>query len=116
MRVLADENFHGDVLDVLQQTEPSLDIVRVQDTALYQASDPDVLAWAAAENRVLLTHDIRTMTKHAYERIRAGLPMTGVIEVRIRLSIGATVEQILIALLTSSPDELANRIIYIPFQ
>lgn len=114
MRLLADENFHGDVLEALKRAEPSLDILRVQDTELVQAPDPAVLEWAAQEDRILLTHDVQTMTRYANERIRDGLPMPGVIEVRNRLSIGDTVEQILIALMTSKPGELANRITYVP--
>jgi hypothetical protein len=31
---------------------------------------------------VLLTHDVRTITKYAYERIDAGLPMPGVFEIK----------------------------------
>lgn len=114
MRLLADENFHGDVLRGLLRVEPKLDIVRVQDTPLYQAADPAVLEWAANEGRILLTHDVQTMTKHAYDRIRAELPMPGLIEVRDDLPIGQAIEEILTTLFASEPGELANRITYIP--
>jgi hypothetical protein len=114
MRLLADENFHGDVLRGLLRVEPKLDIVRVQDTHLYQAADLVILEWAAKEGRILLTHDVETMTKHAYDRIRAGLSMPGVIEVRDDLPIGQAIEEILTALFASQPGELANRITYIP--
>ena len=113
-RLLADENFHGDVLRGLLRVEPKLDILRVQDTHLYQAADPVILEWAANEDRILLTHDVETMTKHAYDRIRAGLSMPGVIEVRDDLPIGQAIEEILTALLATEPGELANRITYIP--
>lgn len=73
-----------------------------------------MLEWAATENFILLTHDVHTITKHAYDRIRAGLPMPGVIEVRDDLPIGQAIEEILIVLLASKPEELANRITYIP--
>jgi predicted nuclease of predicted toxin-antitoxin system len=114
LRLLADENFHGDILRGLLRIEPKLDILRVQDTHLYQADDAIVLEWAASEDRILLTHDVQTMTKHAYDRIRVGLPMPGVIEVRDDVSIGQAIEEILTALLATQPDELANRIIFIP--
>ncbi len=114
IHLLADENFHGDMLRGLPRTEPKLDILRVQDTDLYQAADPVVLEWAASANRILLTHDVKTMTKHAHDRIRAGLPMPGVIEVRDDLPIGQAIEEILITLIASKPGELANRIVYIP--
>jgi predicted nuclease of predicted toxin-antitoxin system len=114
MRLLADENFHGDILRGLLRVEPKLDIVRVQDTKFSQATDPIVLEWAAVEERILLTHDVQTMTKYAYDRIRAGLPMPGVIEVRDNLSIGQAIEEVLIVLLACEPSELADHIIYIP--
>lgn len=81
---------------------------------LYQAADPVILDWAAQEDRILLTHDVETMTKHAYDRIRAGLPMPGVIEVRDDLPIGQAIEEILTALFATQPDGLANHITYIP--
>ena len=114
MRLLADENFHGDILRGLLRVEPKLDIMRAQDTDIYQATDPVVLEWAAKEDRILLTHDVQTMTKHTYDRIQAGLPMPGVIEVRDDLPIGQAIEEILTALFASRPGEPANRITYIP--
>ena len=59
LRLAADENFNGD-------------IVRVQDVGLSGADDPAVLEWAAREGRVLLTHKVSTMTRHAYERVPVG--------------------------------------------
>lgn len=40
--------------------------------------------------------------------------MPGVIEVRDDVSIGQAIEEILTVLLAAQPDELANRIIFIP--
>ena len=77
----ADENFNNDILRGLLRRNPGLDIVRVQDVGLRHAPDPIVLEWAAQEGRVLLTHDRNTVTKYAYERVIAGKPMPGVIEV-----------------------------------
>lgn len=116
MRLLADENFHGDILRGLLRVEPKLDILRVQDTEVYQAPDPVVLEWAAKESRILLTHDVKTMTKAAYDRIRAGLPMPGLIEVRDDYPVGQAIDQILVALFASLPGELADQITYIPLQ
>lgn len=72
MRLLADENFNNDILRGLRRRKPDLDFLRVQDTDIHQADDPAVLACAAREKRILLTHDVKTMTKYAYERIAAG--------------------------------------------
>jgi hypothetical protein len=40
-----------------------------------------VLAWAAEQQRILLTHDVATITAFAYERVRTGKSMPGVFEV-----------------------------------
>lgn len=60
LRLLADENFNGDIIRGLLLRQPDLDLVRVQDVDLAGAEDPDVLAWAAENNRILLTHDRAT--------------------------------------------------------
>jgi predicted nuclease of predicted toxin-antitoxin system len=48
---------------------PDIDLVRVQDVGLSGEDDPTILSWAASENRILLTHDVATITRFAYERI-----------------------------------------------
>ena len=57
LRVATDENFDGKVLRALLTRLPELDVVRVQDSEVSMASDPEVLEWAAREGRVLLTRD-----------------------------------------------------------
>lgn len=71
--VLADENFTGPILRGLLERLPELDVIRAQDTEMYQADDVQLLEWAAQENRVLLTHDFDTMIGYVYDRVRAGL-------------------------------------------
>ena len=52
--LVADENFNNDILRGLLCRNSSLDIVRIQDVGLVGAPDPEVLEWAAQEERVLL--------------------------------------------------------------
>ncbi len=69
VRFLADENFNNQIVRGILRQSPDVDVVRVQDVGLSGADDPTVLAWAAQENRVVLTHDVATMITFAYERI-----------------------------------------------
>ena len=78
LRLLADENFNGRIVRGLLRRRPDLDLVRVQDIGLGHTVDVTILAWAAQQDRVLLTHDQKTVPKHAYERVEIGLPMPGV--------------------------------------
>jgi predicted nuclease of predicted toxin-antitoxin system len=69
LRLLADENFNGDIVRALLLRQPDLDIVRVQDVGLAGVSDPDILAWAAEHDRIILTHDRATFPDYAFERL-----------------------------------------------
>lgn len=81
LRLVADEDFDGQVVSAMRR-QPAVDLVRVQDVGLRQASDPAVLAWAAEQGRVVLSHDRSTLPYYAYARVRDGLPMPGVIILR----------------------------------
>jgi predicted nuclease of predicted toxin-antitoxin system len=72
LRLATDEDLDNYLLRALLRRKPDLDIVRVQDAGLSATSDDRVLEWAASENRVLLTHDVNTMTRQAYSRISEG--------------------------------------------
>ena len=61
LRLLTDENFNGDIIRGLLLREPDLDLVRVQDVGLAGNDDQEILAWAAENDRIVLTHDRATM-------------------------------------------------------
>lgn len=65
IRLLADENFNNNIVRAVRIRAPDVDIVRVQDVGLSGADDPTVLDWAAQHRRVLLTHDVSTITAFA---------------------------------------------------
>jgi hypothetical protein len=90
MRFLADENFPGDAVRLLQLA--GYDIVWVR-TAAPGISDPDVLAWAARESRILLTFDkdFGELAKVSGLPVACGvilfrIPMPGPLEVGQRLA------------------------------
>lgn len=112
----ADENFNNNIVRGLLRRDPDLDIVRVQDVGLPRADDPAILEWAAQEGRVLLTHDVSTITRHAYERVQAGKPMPGVFEVSRSLAIGSAIEDILLLAECSLEGEWEGQVRYLPLR
>jgi hypothetical protein len=115
MRVLvADENFNNNIVRGILRRNPDLDIVRIQDVGLRGAEDPAILEWAANEGRVVLTHDAATMVYYAFERVRAGLSMPGVIEVADELPIGRVISDILLLAEYSESKEWEGQVIYLP--
>ena len=115
-RFLADENFNNDLLRALVRRVPDLDIVRVQDTIMAGADDPTLLAWAAREGYVLLTHDVQTIPRFAYARVRAGQPMPGVVEVAGTVALGAALEDVLLLIAATPDDEWADQIKFVPLR
>ncbi len=63
---------------------------------------------------MLLSQDVRTITKYAYERVKAGLPMPGVFEVSREVPIRKAVEDILLIVECSWPDEWEGQVRYLP--
>jgi hypothetical protein len=116
IRALADENFNNDVLRGLRRRRPDVDVVRVQDVGLSGADDPAVLAWAAAEGRVLLTHDVTTVISHALARLDAGLPMAGVFAVSASAARGAVIADLVLVDECSTPEEWAGLIVFLPLR
>lgn len=114
--LVTDENFNNDILRGLLRCNSSLDIVRIQDVGLVGVPDPEVLEWAARENRVLLTHDQNTVTKFAYQRVVEGRRMPGVIEVNGSLPMSVAIEDILLLALLSETGELEGQIVYLPLR
>lgn len=114
LRFAADENFNNDIVRGLLRRNADLDIVRIQDTGLSGAEDPPVLEWAAHEGRVLLTHDVRTITRYAYERVDRGMRMPGVVEVSRSVSIGMAIEDLLLLAECSREGEWEGQILYLP--
>ncbi len=114
LRLAFDENFNNDIVRGLLRRKPDLDVVRIQDIGLSGADDSRVLEWAARENRVLLTHDVTTITRYAYERVQAGQQMPGVFEVTRAVSIGRAIEDILLLVECSFDGEWEGQIRYLP--
>jgi hypothetical protein len=93
---------------------PNLDIVRAQDVGLSGAKDPVILAWAAEQNRILLTHDVSTMTKHAADRVAGGSSMPGLFSVGQALPISKAIEEIVILAECSLEGEWEGQVHYLP--
>jgi len=111
LRLASDADVHGDLIRGLRLREPNLDLVRSEDVLPEGTPDPQVLSWAAGENRVLISHDRNTMTGFAFERVAADLHCPGVIIATLTQSIGDTIDDILFTAEVLSEEEMRNRIL-----
>jgi predicted nuclease of predicted toxin-antitoxin system len=114
VRFLADENLDNDIVRAILRQSSTFDVVRVQDVGLTGANDPTVLAWAAAERRVLVTHDVNTIPRYAYERVSRGENMPGVIIVPQRAPITRCIEDLLLLAECGEDRECEGRVLFLP--
>ncbi len=114
LRLISDEDVHGDVLRGLWRRAPDLDLVRAMDVGLSRTPDPVVLEWAARENRILITQDRSTLVGSAWARVKAGEPMPGVLAMRPHATIGQVIEDILLVAACETEDGMRNQVKFIP--
>jgi predicted nuclease of predicted toxin-antitoxin system len=114
IRFLADENFNNHIIRGVRLRNKNIDIVRLQDRGLSGVADPTVLDFALKENRILLTHDLETIPKFAYERVNAGQKIPAIILVKKELLIAQVIEEILLICECCDEIEFREKIFYLP--
>ncbi len=114
MRFLADEDFDADILRGVRRQVPEMIVETVQDVGLTNVGDRNVLAWATQDNRVLLTHDVNTMSGFALNRVRTGLPMPGVIVVKKLAPIGVSITDLVYIVQAGTESDFKNQVRYVP--
>ena len=115
LRLLADENFNNHILKGLRRQLSEVDFLRVQDLEISGADDRTVLEWAANHDRILLTHDVKTIRFFVEERFHQGLAVPGVVFVSQPFSVAEVIGDLVLVVECSSSDEMSDRIYtYLP--
>jgi predicted nuclease of predicted toxin-antitoxin system len=116
IKFAADENLNNNLLRGMLRRNPEIDMVRIQDVGLSGADDPTILEWCAEQDRILLTSDVSTITKFAYQRIAAGQAMPGVLEIGRSGALATAIEDLLLIAVCSEPGDWEGRIHYLPLR
>lgn len=115
MRFLADENLNNHIYRSLLLQKPELDIVRVQDVGLSGKSDAEVLTWALSENRILISHDVRTIPALASEWMSDNRSIPGILLAEQSTPVGRIIADLLLIVDASEQKEWDGQIFYLPF-
>ncbi len=113
VRFQADANLNQIIVKAVLRREPSIDFQTAHAARLSGLSDQEVLALAAEEGRVLVTHDRKTMPRHFAAFIRSKIS-AGVLVVPQKRSIALTVEELVLIWTASEAEEWTNRIYTLP--
>jgi hypothetical protein len=109
IRFLADADFNHAIVKGCQRQEPALDFLSANEAKLEGVPDPEVLALAAEQNRILITHDRQTMPHHFGEFLMSGRSCPGVFIVSQHAPIGEVIDELVLIWAASDADEWINR-------
>ncbi|MEX2212720.1 MAG: DUF5615 family PIN-like protein [Phycisphaeraceae bacterium] len=114
IRFLLDHDFNAKIMKGVLRIEPTVDFVRVRDVGLAEASDNDVLAYAANESLITLSHDVNTMRYAAYKRLANEEPMAGLLLAVQEKPLKPIIDELVYIWSASQAYEWAGRVQYIP--
>jgi hypothetical protein len=114
IRYLADADFNHVIVKGCRRQEPTLDFMSANEAELEGVPDPEVLAFAAEQNRILVTHDRQTMPGHFGDFLTRGESSPGVFLVSQHVPIADVIEQLVLIWAASDADEWKDRIVNIP--
>ena len=114
IRYQADADIHHRIVVAVRRREPAIDFASAADSELEGVPDPDVLELAASQDRILITHDRRTMLEHFRRRLEAGKSSPGVFLVSQFAPLGPVVEALVMVWASSDPAEWQNQVRHLP--
>jgi hypothetical protein len=114
VRFLADADLNKAIISGVLRREPSIDFLTARAAGLRSMRDPEVLALAAGQNRVLVSHDVGTMPAHFRAFAGTGNQSAGVFLVPQSLDIGTAIDELLLVWLASEAQEWLNRLVWLP--
>jgi predicted nuclease of predicted toxin-antitoxin system len=113
IRFQADADFNQEILDGLIRKEPLIDFQTAHEAGLTGLPDEEVLKIAAKNNRILVSHDRRTMPTHFADFIQKQ-NSPGVFIISQSLAIGLAIDALLLIWAASEQDEWENFIVDLP--
>jgi len=115
MKVLyqADNDLRKAIVRGVVRREPQINFRSAQAARLDGIPDPEVLALAADEGRILVSHDFQTMPQH-FREFTQGRRSPGVLLVRQDLPVGEAIGTLLLIWEASEADEWLNRFCLVP--
>jgi len=113
VRFQADADLNEDIVAGVVRREPTIDFQTADEANLRGLPDPQVLALAAQENRILVTHDRRTMPRH-FANFVVNHESPGVVIIAQKVNVNAAIEELLLVWAASQAEEWLNLIVDLP--
>jgi hypothetical protein len=116
VRFLADVSLRHAIVTGCVRRESAMDFLAAHAAKLHGVDDRHVIDIAAAQGRILVTQDFRTMPKHFAEFLAAGRSSPGVFLVKQRTALAPVIEDLVLIWTASAPEDWVNHIVEIPLR
>ena len=113
IRFQADADLNQVIVSAVVRRVPAIDFRTATSAGLAGLNDQEVLAIAARDGRVLVTHDQATMPRHFGEFLRSQRS-PGLIVVPQHLPIGEVVDDLMLIWTATNAEEWTDRIAFLP--
>jgi hypothetical protein len=113
IRFQADADFNQIIVNAVVRRHRDIDFRTATAAGLAGLNDAEVLALAARDRRVLVTHDHTTMPRYFGDLIRTS-SSPGLIVVPQTLAIRDAADALILIWAVTKPEEWVNRILYLP--
>lgn len=114
LKILIDQDFDHDILRGITRRLSQIDFVTAFEVGASDWDDEKLLLWASQNDRVLLTHDRRTMPIHFATLLEKGENLQGVIIAPRQLPIGQAIDELEMIIVCSENDEWQNILKILP--
>ncbi|MGI9035773.1 MAG: DUF5615 family PIN-like protein [Pyrinomonadaceae bacterium] len=114
IRFQADADFNAEIIDGLIRREPAIDFQTADEANLRGLKDDKVLQISTQANRVLVSHDRKTMPKY-FAKFILQKESPGVFIIAQNVSVGLAIETLLLIWSASEDKEWKNLIVDLPF-
>ena len=116
IRYLIDENLDPLYKSQLLRKGPNTVTYAVGDPGVPPKGtlDPDILLWCEENDFLLVTNNRKSMPHHLVEHLAQGRHIPGIITLNLEMSVGETLEELILIAEAGDPDEYRDRISYLP--
>ena len=116
IRYLMDENVNPLLRREILRREVSLTVWQVGMLGApdYGMLDPEILVWCEESGFILVTNNRKSMPVHLNDYLAEGHHIFGIFSLNENVSIGETIDELILIALATSAEDYQDQIIYLP--
>ena len=116
IRYLLDENVDPILRSTLLRNQPNLTVwqVGMLGSPTLGTRDPEILIWCEENGFILVTNNRKSMPVHLQDHLAEGRNVTGIFTLNATMTVGETVDELILIASATFAEDYQNQIIYLP--